>query len=111
MVQVGSQKYIRVFKFLFSYFVNQLKDDLHLSHMTQVGGKKTNTHTHTKRWANLFFLIRIWQIPLLPHSPQNSKISRIFNLKKIQKNKKKNPPNLLVFIKTKFVPKKILIFF
>ncbi len=81
MVQVGSQKYIRVFKFLFSYFVNQLIDDLHLSHMTKVGGKKTNTHTHThtKRWANLFFLIRIWQIPLLPPSPQSSKISRIFN--------------------------------
>jgi hypothetical protein len=114
MVQVGSQKYIRVFKFLFSYFINQLMDDLHLSHMTKVGGKKqtkkhthTHTHTHKRVGKSFFFLIRIWK----NISPtKKSKISRIFNLKKNPKKpkkpKKKNPPNLLVFTTTKFVPKK-----
>jgi hypothetical protein len=38
-----------------------------------------------------------------PPSPQNSKISRIFNLKKIQKNKK-NPTQFVGFYKDKICP-------
>jgi hypothetical protein len=92
MVQVGSQKYIGVFKFLFSYFVNQLMDDLHLNHMTKVGGKKqTHTHTHThKKGGQVFFF------------PNKN----LAVLKKSKKKKKTNPPYLLVFITRKFVPKK-----
>jgi hypothetical protein len=93
MVQVGSQKYIGVFKFLFSYFVNQLMDDLHLNHMTKVGGKKqthTHTHTHTKRVGkSFFFLIRIWQF--FPPPPKKQNQSN-FQFLKNQKKKKQTLP-------------------
>ncbi len=89
MVQVGSQKHIRVFKFLFSYFVSSRTI---FTSATWQKWEGKNKHTHTKRWASLFFLIRIWQFLPPPLPLPKRKISRIFNFKKIQKTKKKTLP-------------------
>jgi hypothetical protein len=85
MVQVGSQKYIRVFEFLFSYFVNQLMDDLHLSHMTKVGGKNKHTHTHTHKTVGKSFFSN----KNLANFPPSPKIAKSVEFSILRKSKQK----------------------